>query len=70
MTIENKITRSVFAAIHKLYGQEIQAGQIQLQATKKEFEGDLTLVVFPFLKISKKSPEETANDLVCDEGRL
>jgi len=63
MTIENKIAQSVLAAIKKLYGQEIQAGQIQLQGTKKEFEGDLTLVVFPFLKISKKSPEETANDL-------
>ena len=63
MTIENKIAQSVLAAIEKLYGQSVQAGQIQLQGTKKEFEGDLTLVVFPFLKISKKSPEETANDL-------
>ncbi len=63
MTIENKITQSVLAAIKKLYGQEVQEGQIQLQGTKREFEGDLTLVVFPFLKISKKSPEETANDL-------
>ncbi|MDR1729356.1 MAG: arginine--tRNA ligase [Prevotellaceae bacterium] len=63
MTIESTIAQSVLAAIQKLYGQEVQAGQIQLQATKKEFEGDLTLVVFPFLKISRKSPEETANDL-------
>ncbi len=63
MTIENKITQSILAAIKKLYGQEVQEGQIQLQGTKREFEGDLTLVVFPFLKISKKSPEETANDL-------
>ena len=63
MTIENKIAQSLLSAIHKLYGQQIQEGQIQLQGTKKEFEGDLTLVVFPFLKISKKSPEETANDL-------
>ncbi len=63
MTIEEKITQSVLSAINKLYGQQVPEGQIQLQSTKKEFEGDLTLVVFPFLKISKKSPEETANDL-------
>jgi len=63
MTIENKITQSVLSAINKLYGQQIPEGQIQIQSTKKEFEGDLTLVVFPFLKISKKAPEDTANDL-------
>ena len=63
MTIENKIAQSVLSAIEKLYGQQIPEGQIQLQGTKKEFEGDLTLVVFPFLRISRKSPEETANDL-------
>ena len=63
MTIENKLTQSIIKAFDSLYKQQIPEGQIQLQATKKEFEGDLTLVVFPFLKISKKSPEETATDL-------
>jgi len=63
MTIENKLTQSIIKAFDSLYKQQIPESQIQLQATKKEFEGDLTLVVFPFLKISKKSPEETANDL-------
>lgn len=54
MNIEEKLTGSVINALKSLYGQEIASGQIQLQKTKKEFEGHLTLVVFPFLRLSKK----------------
>jgi len=50
-------------AIKTLYGEEVSADQVQLQKTKKEFEGHLTLVVFPFLRISKKKPEVTAQEI-------
>ena len=63
MTIEAKIISSVTDGIKSLYGQEVAATQIQLQKTKKEFEGHLTLVVFPFLKMSRKSPEQTATEV-------
>lgn len=63
MNIENKMTASVIEAIKALYGQEVSPAQVQLQKTKKEFEGHLTLVVFPFLKISRKSPEQTAQEI-------
>ena len=63
MKIENQITASVARAIATLYGHEATASQIQLQKTKKEFEGHLTLVVFPLLKISRKKPEETAAEI-------
>ena len=63
MTIEAKIISSVTDGIKSLYGQEVTATQIQLQKTKKEFEGHLTLVVFPFLKMSRKSPEQTATEI-------
>ena len=63
MKIENKIEASVREAIRALYGQEVPAAQVQLQKTKKEFEGHLTLVVFPLLKISRKSPEQTAQEI-------
>lgn len=63
MNIEKKVTESVIKAIHELYGQEVSPAQIQLQKTKKEFQGHLTLVVFPFLKISRKSPEQTAQQI-------
>ena len=46
-----------------MYGQEVPAAQVQLQKTKKEFEGHLTLVVFPFLRLSKKTPEQTAQEI-------
>ena len=62
MSIEQQIAQSVAAAIRTLYGAEPPAEQIQLQKTKKEFEGHLTLVVFPFLRISRKSPEQTAQE--------
>lgn len=63
MTIETKLTQAVQTAISTLYGQEVPAGSVQLQKTKKEFEGSLTVVVFPFLKASKKSPEATAQEI-------
>jgi len=63
MNIENKIAVSVINGLKSLYGQEVPAAQVQLQKTKKEFEGHLTLVVFPFLKLSKKKPEETAQEI-------
>lgn len=63
MKVEQKIQTSVIEAIQALYGQTVSAEQLTLQKTKKEFEGHLTLVVFPFLKISKKSPEQTAQEI-------
>ncbi|MBQ8360348.1 MAG: arginine--tRNA ligase [Bacteroidaceae bacterium] len=63
MSIEAKIISSVIDGIKNLYGQEVTAAQIQLQKTKKEFEGHLTLVVFPFLKMSRKGPEQTAAEI-------
>ena len=63
MKIEDKLTASVINGVKELYGQEVPAKMVQLQKTKKEFEGHLTLVVFPFLKISKKGPEQTAQEI-------
>ena len=63
MNIENQICGSVIAAIKELYGQDVKADMVQLQKTKSTFEGNLTLVVFPFLKISKKKPEDTAQEI-------
>ncbi len=63
MEIENKIVSAVVLGIKTLYGQDIVPETVQLQKTKKEFAGHLTLVVFPFLKISRKKPEDTAQEL-------
>ena len=63
MEIEKKIIDGVVKALEVLYGAEFSTDNIQLQKTKKEFSGHLTLVVFPFLKISKKKPEDTAQDI-------
>ena len=63
MKIENIIAQSVVKGIKALYGQDVPAAQVQLQKTKKEFEGHLTLVVFSFLRTSKKSPEQTAQEI-------
>ncbi len=63
MNIEERLTASVLAALQALYGQEVPQKMVQLQKTKKEFEGHLTLVVFPFLKMSKKGPEQTAQEI-------
>ena len=63
MEIENKIVSAVVLGIKTLYGQDIAPETVQLQKTKKEFAGHLTLVVFPFLKISRKKPEDTAQEI-------
>ena len=63
MIIEKQISNSVITAIKELYGAEVNEAQVQLQKTKKEFKGHLTLVVFPFLRMSKKSPEQTAQEI-------
>ena len=63
MSIDNIIAQAVCEAVKSLYGVDFEPGKITLQATRKEFEGNLTVVVFPFLKASKKSPEATANEI-------
>ena len=63
MKIEDKLVASVLSGLKALYGQEVPEKMVQLQKTKKEFEGHLTLVVFPFLKMSKKGPEQTAQEI-------
>ncbi|MBO7281462.1 MAG: arginine--tRNA ligase [Bacteroidaceae bacterium] len=63
MNIETILTESIVAALKELYGQEVAPEKIQLQKTRKEFEGDFTLVVFPFLQLSRKKPEETAQEI-------
>lgn len=63
MKIEDKLVVSVINGLKALYGQEVPEKMVQLQKTKKEFEGHLTLVVFPFLKMSKKGPEQTAQEI-------
>lgn len=63
MKIEDKLVASVINGLKVLYGQEVSVSQVQLQKTKKEFEGHLTLVVFPFLRMSKKGPEQTAQEI-------
>ena len=63
MSIEKQICGAALEAVKALYGQEVPEAMVQLQKTKKEFEGNLTLVVFPFLKMSKKKPEDTAAEI-------
>ena len=63
MKIEKQLASAAAAAVQALYGHEIAAGQVTLQKTKKDFEGHLTLVVFPFLRISKKKPQDTAAEI-------
>ncbi len=63
MNIESMIIGSAIEAVKMLYGQEVPEKMVQLQKTKREFEGNLTLVVFPFLKMSKKGPEQTAQEI-------
>lgn len=63
MKLENNLQITVQEAIKALYSHSVETEQIQLQKTKKEFEGHYTLVVFPFLKISKKNPEQTALEI-------
>lgn len=63
MKIEQQLQQAVIAAVKALYGADVTAAQITLQKTKKEFEGHLTLVVFPLLKISRKKPVDTAREI-------
>lgn len=63
MVIEQQIAQALAGAVKELYGADITPAQVQLQKTKKEFEGHLTVVVFPLLRISKKSPEQTAAEI-------
>lgn len=63
MLIEQTLKESVAKAVYELYSAEVQPETIQIQATRKDVEGDLTVVVFPFLRYSRKSPEQTAADL-------
>ena len=62
-SIESRITEAVIKGIETLYGQQVPEKMVQLQETRAEFEGNLTLVVFPFLKISRKKPEDTAQQI-------
>lgn len=63
MKIEEQITVAALAAVKELYGTEVSEKMIQLQKTRSDFEGNLTLVTFPLLKTSHKKPEDTAQDL-------
>ena len=63
MKIEDKLVASVISGLKALYSQEVPEKMVQIQKTKKEFEGHLTLVVFPFLKMSRKGPEQPAQEI-------
>ncbi len=63
MTIENIISDGVVKAVKELYGADVEPKLVAPSATKKEFEGDLTVVVFPLLKISRKAPDATATEI-------
>ena len=63
MKIEQMLAAKIGAAIETLYGQAVPEKMVQLDTTKKDFEGHLTLVVFPFLKMSRKKPEDTAQEI-------
>lgn len=63
MNIESQITQTAIEAVKQLYGQEVSTDSLQPQKTKSNFEGNLTLVVFPLLKISRKKPEDTAEEI-------
>ena len=63
MTIESLLTAKVIEAVKQCYGAEVTEKDVQLQATRKDFAGDLTVVVFPFTRHSHKSPEETGKEL-------
>lgn len=63
MKIEQLIAEMTVQAVKTLYGQDIDAASVQVQKTKKEFEGHLTIVVFPYLKMSRKGPEQTAGEI-------
>lgn len=61
--IEQLLTKTLIEAVKELYGQEVPEKMVQVQKTRQEFEGDLTIVVFPLLRMSRKGPEQTADEL-------
>ena len=63
MKIERQIMAAAQDAVKALYGQDVPEKMVQTQKTRSEFEGNLTLVVFPFVKMAKKSPEQTGHEL-------
>ncbi len=63
MKIETKLAAAASEALRSLYGLEVKAEDIQLQKTKREFEGHITIVVFPYLRASRKGPEQTATEI-------
>ena len=63
MKIETRLIQSAIAALKALYGADVSESNIQLQKTRKEFAGHFSLVVFPFLRMSRKSPEQTASEV-------
>ena len=63
MTLENILTEKVQEAVKNLYGIEVSEQQVQLQKTRPEFEGDITLVVFPFVKAARKAPAQVATEI-------
>ena len=63
MKIEDRISEAVKAIVEELYGQPVTDKMVQLQQTRAEFEGQITLVVFPFTKMSRKAPDATAQEI-------
>ncbi len=63
MTIEDKIVQNIIEAVQTLYNTEVEAEKIVIQETRKEFEGQITAVTFPFTRFSKKTPEQTGADI-------
>ena len=63
MNVEFIITSSVADAVKSLYGMVAESNLLQFQKTKKEFEGDITVVTFPFVKAARKSPEQTGQEI-------
>ena len=70
--IETKLSQAVVAAVKSLYGLEVEESAVQLQKTRSEFEGDITLLTFPFVKAARKAPEQVSAEigeyLVANEG--
>jgi len=63
MNLESIIQHIIISAVKSLYGLSATSKEIQIQKTKKEFDGDITVVVFPFVKAARKSPEATAEEI-------
>ena len=63
MKLDKIVAQSAVEAVKSLYGQDVPLNLIQVQKTRPEFEGNMTLVIFPLLKISRKKPEDTAQEI-------